>query len=256
MTLHRFYIPPAHWNPAGLVLDEAESRHATEVLRLRVGDPVAVFNGEGLLAEARISRLGKREVALDVGEVQRTAPPAARLLLAQAIPKGKNMDLVLQKATELGVSGIIPLISERTVVRLSADEGADKQEKWQRIVIEACKQCGQNFVPAVHQPVGVETFLASLPVVDLPLIAAIGPGALPLKSILADWRLSPPGTPPAAATRPSSALILIGPEGDFTPAELDRAKMAGCRPLTLGPIILRTETAAIYTLSVLVHELF
>lgn len=254
MTLHRFYIPPASWNPAGLSLDEAESRHATEVLRLRVGDSVSVFNGEGLQAEAVISRIAKREVALEPGELKRTAAPAARLLLAQAVPKGKNMDLVLQKATELGVSGIIPLISERTVVRLSVAEAADKQEKWQRIVIEACKQCGQNFLPAVSRPVALETFLASLPPVDLPLIAAIESGARSLKSILRDWRAGKSGE--AAPPLPSSALILIGPEGDFTPAELAQAKSAGCQPLTLGPIILRTETAAIYTLSILAHELF
>lgn len=265
MTLHRFYISPAYWNPSGLVLDEAEARHAAEVLRLRVGDTVAVFNGEGHLAEARIARLGKREAALEVvGEVKSTPPPAARLLLAQAIPKGKNMDLVLQKATELGVSGIIPLLTERTVVRLNPAEAADKQEKWQRIVIEACKQCGQNFLPAVHEPVLFETFLANLPPVDLSLVAAIEPGARRLKEILAAASV---GNTPAASSaadpsagspgkRPASALILIGPEGDFTPAELAQAKTAGCRPLTLGPIILRTETAAIYTLSILAHELF
>lgn len=245
MTRHRFYIPPALWNPDGLVLDEAESRHATEVLRLKAGDPVAVFNGQGTWAEAVISRTGKREVALDCTALQKTAPPGARLVLAQAIPKGKNMDLVLQKATELGAAAIIPLMTERTVVRLNTAEAADKQEKWQRIVIEACKQCGQNFLPEVHTPIAVGVFLTQLPVVDLPLIAAIGPGARTLKSILAD----------RPAHRPSSALILIGPEGDFTPSELAQAKEAGCLPLTLGPIILRTETAAICTLSILAHEL-
>lgn len=257
MTLHRFYIPPAYWNPSGLVLDEAESRHAAEVLRLRVGDTVAVFNGEGLLAEARIARLGKREAALEIiGEVRSTPPPAARLLLAQAIPKGKNMDLVLQKATELGASGIIPLLTERTVVRLSPAEAADKQEKWQRIVIEACKQCGQNHLPAVQQPVPLDAFLTNLPPVDLRLIAAIEPGARRLKEILSSQAADPAGNAGNADRRPASALVLIGPEGDFTPAELAQTKAAGCQPMTLGPIILRTETAAIYTLSILAHELF
>ncbi|RYD35539.1 MAG: 16S rRNA (uracil(1498)-N(3))-methyltransferase [Verrucomicrobiaceae bacterium] len=256
MTLHRFYIPPAQWNPSAPVLDEAESRHAAEVLRLKPGDAVSVFNGEGIQAEARISRLGKREVALEITETRSTAPPAARLLLAQAVPKGKNMDLVMQKATELGASGLIPLITERTVVRLSPEEAADKQEKWQRIVIEACKQCGQNFLPQVHRPAGLETFLSSIPSTDLRLVAAIEPGAKSLKTILSDW--SNAHAPAAAGpdARPSSALVLIGPEGDFTPAELAKIKAAGCQPLTLGPIILRTETAAIYTLSVLAHELF
>src|SRR4051812_42421303 len=102
MTRHRFYISPALWNPDGLVLDEAESRHATEVLRLKTGNPVEVFNGRGTWAEAIISRTGKREVALECTVMQQSVPPTARLVLAPAIPKGKNMDLVLQKATELG----------------------------------------------------------------------------------------------------------------------------------------------------------
>ncbi|MDB6132354.1 MAG: rsmE [Verrucomicrobiales bacterium] len=256
MTLHRFYIPPAQWNPSAPVLDEAESRHAAEVLRLKPGDAVSVFNGEGIQAEARISRLGKREVALEITETRSTTPPAARLLLAQAVPKGKNMDLVLQKATELGASGLIPLLTERTVVRLSPEEAADKQDKWQRIVIEACKQCGQNFLPQVHRPVGLETFLGSIPSADLRLVAAIEPGAKSLKTILSDWSRVHALTAAGPDGQPSSALVLIGPEGDFTPAELAKAKAAGCQPLTLGPIILRTETAAIYILSVLAHELF
>lgn len=256
MTLHRFYIPPAQWNPSAPVLDEAESRHAAEVLRLKPGDAVSVFNGEGVQADARISRMGRREVELEIMETRRSTPPAARLLLAQAVPKGKNMDLVMQKATELGASGLIPLITDRTVVRLSPEEAADKQEKWQRIVIEACKQCGQNFLPRVHRPVGLDAFLGGIPPADLRLVAAIEPGAKSLKTILSDWSSSRAQSVSHPDARPSSALVLIGPEGDFTPAELAKAKAAGCQPLTLGPIILRTETAAIYTLSVLAHELF
>jgi 16S rRNA (uracil1498-N3)-methyltransferase len=245
MTLHRFYIPPADWNETQPVLDEAESRHAANVLRLREGEIVSVFNGTGSEVHARIRQITKRSVLLETVRVLQHPPPAARLILAQAIPKGKNLDLVLQKATELGASEIIPLITHRTVARPDAAEAADKQEKWQRIASEACKQCGQNHLPLVHPPILFETFLKAIPTTKLPLIAALDPASRSLHNILS--------TQPVL---PDSALILIGPEGDFTPEETAAALTAGCLPLTLGPIILRTETAAVYALSILGHELF
>ena len=161
------------------------------------------------------------------------------------------MDLVIQKAAELGAAEIVPILSERTVVRLDEGEAADKQEKWQRIAVEACKQCGQNHLPQVQRPVTLDRFFARRPGHDLLLIAAIEPAARRLKDVLAEWSTLHPGT-----DRPVSVLVLIGPEGDFTPSEVGMAKSHGCLPLSLGPIILRTETAAIYTLSTLAHELF
>ena len=251
MTVHRFHIPPHLWNPDHLALDEAESHHCAEVLRLRQGDRVVVFNGAGTEVTAEISLLSKREVGLRALITHTTPPPAAVLTLAQAVPKGKNMDLVIQKATELGAADIVPLLSERTVVRLDEREAAEKQEKWQRIAVEACKQCGQNHLPRVRRPVTPEKFFAQQPAQDLLLIAAIEPGARRLKELLAEWRAIHSGR-----ANPASVLVLVGPEGDFTPAEVGLAKSRGCLPLSLGPVILRTETAAIYCLSTLAHELF
>ena len=210
-----------------------------------------VFNGEGTEVSARIASLSKHEVGLEVLTIQRTQPPACRITLAQAIPKGKNMELILQKATELGAAAIVPLMSQRTIVRLDAAEAADRRTKWQRVVIEACKQCGQNYVPEVAEPVTVEKFLSRPPGQDLTLIAAIDASAARLKDQLATYAAAHPDAP-----RPGRVLIMIGPEGDFTPAESSLARSAGCLPLSLGPIILRTETAALYTLSTLGHELF
>lgn len=244
MTLHRFYIDPARWDAAQLALDEAESRHASEVLRLRVGDLVSVFNGTGLEIHARLAQQNKRSTILTAESHHLSPPPAVQLLLAQAIPKGKNMDLVLQKATELGATGIFPLITERTVVRPDPAEAADKQEKWQRIVIEACKQCGQNHVPQVHLPQTLASFLTNLPSSGLRLIAALTSAAKPLHALL-----------PADTGKPPNAIILIGPEGDFTSAELEAALLSGFLPLSLGPIILRTETAAMAALTITGYEL-
>jgi 16S rRNA (uracil1498-N3)-methyltransferase len=173
----------------------------------------------------------------------------AKITLGQAIPKGKNMELIVQKATELGAAGIVPLLSERTVVALGAEEASKKQEKWQRTAVEACKQSGQNWLPEVSLPQTVEKFISSGPSADLLLIASLQPASRGIKEILAE------ATELAGGDRPASALVLIGPEGDFTPSETNQALTAGFLPLTLGPIVLRTETAAIYSLSVLAHEL-
>src|SRR5690606_31953630 len=143
-------------------------------------------------------------------------------------------------------SVIVPLLSERTVVQLDGEELEKRQQKWQRIAIEACKQCGQNWVPEIRIPMKVEAF-ARQSQDPLKLIAAICPEAQNLKAILAALD--------GDATRPAAASLMIGPEGDFTPAELSQAFSFGFAPLSLGPIILRSETAAIYALSITGHEL-
>jgi len=161
------------------------------------------------------------------------------------VPKGKNMDLIVQKAVELGAARIAPLLSDRTVVQLEGNDTDRKRSKWQAVALEACKQCGQNHLPEVSEPLTVRAFLEREEKKGLLLIASLQPDARPIKTVLAEH-----------GAAPSAATILVGPEGDFTPAEIALAKSHGCLPVTLGPIILRTETAAIYCLSVLAHELF
>jgi 16S rRNA (uracil1498-N3)-methyltransferase len=195
-----------------------------------------------------------------------TPPLRCHITLAQAIPKGKNMDLIVQKAVEIGAAEIAPLISERTIVDLDSAAAGQKQAKWQQVAIEAAKQCGQNWLPQVHTPrklkqfFDVATGLRSVPEKDtshrdvattsfnLQLIGSLQSDAVHLKKILAEYSNE-------HHERPTSVLMVIGPEGDFTPAELSLARSHGCRPITLGPIILRVETAAIYCLSVLSYEL-
>ena len=242
--MHRFYIPPHAWRVDRLRLDAAEAHHALDVLRLGAGDRLTVFNGRGEEATAEIARAGKGSLELRTLSKAKTPPLGCAITLGQAIPKGKNMDLIIEKATELGAAAIQPLLSERTIAQYEPGEAARKVEKWQRVAIEASKQCGQNWVPAIEKPLTPKELFHSPPRFDLLLIASLQPDSRPLKSVLAD-----------AGAHPRSVLVLIGPEGDFTPAEVGLAKSQGCRPITLGPIILRTETAAIYCLSVLSHEL-
>jgi 16S rRNA (uracil1498-N3)-methyltransferase len=246
--MHRFYLPPNEWNPDALVLRDAEAHHARIVLRLEAGDKVVVFNGRGREITAEIVSLGHREIALRKLHENATPPLRCRITLGQAIPKGKNMDLIVQKAVEIGAAEIVPIISDRTIVRLDEAEAAQKQTKWQTIAIEAAKQCGQNWLPEVQTPRSLAQFFAAHPRFDLQLIGSLQSDAKHLKKILADYSSE-------HGDRPTSVLMLIGPEGDFTPAELSLARTNGCQPITLGPIILRVETAAIYCLSVLSYEL-
>ncbi len=252
--MHRFYISPTVWNADDLRLDESESHHALNVLRLKAGDKVVAFNGRGVEATAEISpESAKGAVRLKIRQTARTPSLPCRITLAQAIPKGKNMDFIVQKAVELGAGEIAPLLSERVVSRLDdADDAAAKREKWQTVAIEAAKQCGQNWLPEIGLPQSPKTFFGTRGAssFDLMLIASLQSDARHLREYLADFSAA---HPPRA--RPASALVLVGPEGDFTPAELALARSAGCRPITLGPIVLRVETAALYCLSVLSYEL-
>lgn len=252
--MHRFYISPSNWNLDALALDEMESHHALNVLRLTPGEKIVVFNGRGTEATAQITGDStRREVRLKTLHKAKTPPLPCRITLAQAIPKGKNMDLIVQKATELGAAEIAPLLSERTVAKFDDGESAAaKQTKWQVTVIEAAKQCGQNWLPTVALPRAPKDFFANLGrgAFDLMLIASLQHDSKHLRGLLEEYAAGHP-----AGGRPASALILVGPEGDFTPAEIGLAKSAGCQPITLGPIVLRTETAAIYCLSVLSYEL-
>ncbi len=239
--MHRFFLP----NLQQPVLSAAEAHHALNVLRLKVGDTLNVFDGRGHEAQARVAEISKDSVRLAI--LQHSSTPALpfRITLAQAIPK-KSMDLIVQKATELGVAVIVPLASERTLVKL--DDDSKKMDRWREIALESCKQCGNNWLPEIQPPQKAHSFLASLPEYDLKLIASLQPDTKPLKTILS-------GAQTLGHTGNPSVLLLIGPEGDFTPAELNLAKSAGCLPLSLGPLVLRAETAAIYALSILHHEL-
>jgi len=241
--MHRFHLPPENWEAA--LLDADEAHHCLNVLRLSVGDRVTVFDGAGREGQAVIESASGSKAKLKISSTSTTPAPPCAITLAQAVPKGKNMDLIVQKAVELGAARIVPLLSARTVVQIDSGDATKKKEKWSAIALEACKQCGQNRLPEVAEPMTPKAFAERLEKGDLHLIASLQPDARPLKTVLKEH-----------GKTPNQVTIFVGPEGDFTPAEIALAKSHGCQPITLGPIILRTETAAIYCLSVLAHELF
>lgn len=248
--MHRFYVAPETWNSVAPMLSGSEAHHARDVLRMRAGDKLVLFNGLGCEITAEIVDLSGAEIRLRKLHEAETQPLQCRIVLGQAVPKGKNMELIVQKAVEIGTTEIAPIISDRTIVQVDSESAAEKQSKWRQVTIEAAKQCGQNWLPRVHTPRKLaELFsLVSEGSFDLRLIGSLQPDAQHLKKILADYLRE-------HEHRPRSVLMLIGPEGDFTPAELSLARRHGCRPITLGPIILRVETAAIYCLSILSYEL-
>src|SRR5438045_5998894 len=224
--MHRFYIPPEQWNPDVLVVTGAEAHHAGNVLRLEPPTKVVVFNGQGREITAEIISTESAEIRLRKLSEAETPPLRCRITLGQAIPKGKNMDLIVQKAVEIGAAEIAPLLSDRTVVRLDEESAASKQAKWQTAAIEAAKQCGQNWLPQVQTPKTLAQFFAEHRRFDLQLIGSLQSDALHLKKILAEYSRED-------GDRPASVLMLVGPEGDFTPAELSLARSqigrASCR---------------------------
>jgi 16S rRNA (uracil1498-N3)-methyltransferase len=246
--MHRFYLAPESWNADALLLTDPEAHHCRNVLRLAPGDKVVLFNGRGREVTAEISSIAAAAIVLRKLHEAQTPPLRCQITLAQAIPKGKNMDLIVQKAVEIGAAEIAPILSDRTVVRLDEESAASKQAKWQIVAIEAAKQCGQNWLPRVHVPQTMAQFFQQSRRFDLQLIGSLQSDAVHLKKILAEYSAG-------HGDRPTSVLMLVGPEGDFTPAELSLARSHGCRPITLGPIVLRVETASIYCLSVLSYEL-
>ena len=233
----RFYLPPESWDSGLLAGDEA--RHLSQVMRIKPGATVAVFDGLGRRAEAEVLTATRSEVALRVGDSQSPAQPLPAVTLAQAVPKGKNMELIVQKAVELGVARIQPLVTRHTVVQ----PGEGKSEKWRRIALEACKQCGQDTLPDIADPLPFDEWLrATSTAGGLRLIASLAPGAKSLREVL---RSHPQTT---------AATMLIGPEGDFAADETSAALSAGFLPVSLGRIVLRVETAALFCVSALRYE--
>lgn len=227
-----------------MVLGNEESYHCHRVLRKRVGDGIAVFDGEGRWAKGTVTKDTAEEVQITVEEEGRSREGLPTISLAVAIPKGKTMDLIVQKAVELGVQVIQPLVTEHTVVRLEDGSAARKRDKWQRIALEACKQCGRNVLPMVGASASLKDWLEGREEGSVGLLASLRPGVVSLKEAL---RNLPVET--------KTVELLVGPEGDFSRAESEAALAAGFQAVSFGEVILRVETAVLFGLSVLGYEL-
>mgnify|MGYP003463023065 FL=1 len=231
MRLSRFYIA-APLSLGQHALPEEQAHYIGRVLRHSAGDAVQLFDGSGQEYLGQLIEVGKKSVRVELTEQLPGQPDSPlRVHLGQGLSRGERMDWAIQKATELGVAEITPIVSERCEVRLK-DERADKRlAHWQQVAISACEQCGRSTVPLIHPPQLLADWLAQVEA-DLKLV------------------LHPVAEPLASHTKPASLAFLIGPEGGLNDNEVSQAVAANFQAARLGPRVLRTETAAAIALSV------
>jgi 16S rRNA (uracil1498-N3)-methyltransferase len=224
---HRLFVAPAQLGGSEVALTPEQGRYLQAVLRLEAGAGIEVFDGQGGRYRARLAAPGRLRIE------ERMAQQARPLdvVLVQALAKGEKFDLVVQKATELGASRILPLAAERAVVRLDPSRGQSRAERWRRIAQEAARQCGRSDVPRIDEPCGWEGVFSLLR--DDP----------DRRGLLLD----------AQERELRRLLIVVGPEGGFSPEERNRAREEGILPVALGPLVLRTETAGLAALAVVLH---
>ena len=238
MRTSRIYIDLPLQAGSELSLPADAAHHLAVVLRVKVGQPVVLFNNSGVEACAVITGADKKRVNVRVDAVElveRESP--LKIHLAIGVSRGERMDFVLQKSTELGVHAITPLFCERTEVKLSAERLQKKIEQWQKIIIGACEQSGRTRLPILHAP----TTLADCLVADVSE-----------QRFVLHHRSD--NTLVQCEEKPCSILLLIGPEGGLSDHEIQQAQQSGCAALTLGPRVLRTETAPLAAISVLQYR--
>lgn len=246
--MHRFFLAPENCHGPTLRLDGGEAHHALHVLRLKRSEPVTVLDGAGSEFLCAVESAGKDSLSLLVKEKKFHHAPPCPLTLFVAVPKGKIIEDIIPKAVELGASRIVPLLTERVVTHLDRDGAEQKREKWQHVAVEAIKQCGAAWLPQVAAPVGLKALLAGEKLPEFTLVGSLQTERRHPREWLREFQKT-------HARPPQSAGVWIGPEGDFTRAELEAIEAAGARPVTLGALTLRVETAAIYCLAFLHYEL-
>lgn len=239
--MNRFYVP-FHPDLENIWIDSSESHHIIHVKRLKTGDKLILFNGMGIECNAEIVEIKENRVKVKVNRYKTISKDnQVEIDIAFAVPKGKRSHLLTQKCSELGVHRLIPTDYERSVVKLKTDCSA-KIKKWQKIAIEASKQCGSNTITEICGVVDFENVLKGIDSYNLPLFACNQSDTYGLKKILQEY------------TDVNNIIIFIGPEGGFTQKEIEMAKKAGCRFISLGQRILRVETAAIAASAILSYH--
>ncbi len=224
---------------AAFTLPPGASRHV-QVLRLQPGDAVTLFDGQGGQWQAEVLAMGRKDVtARLLAHTALERELHTPVTLALGMPANERMDSLVEKATELGVAAIVPLVCERSVLRLAGDRAERRMAHWQAVAVAACEQSGRNRVPRIHAPQPLRDWLASAPAAGLRLVLSLADGTQPLRSRLAGH----------GAGQPVS--LLSGPEGGLSPAELAAAGAAGLLPTTLGARVLRADTAPLAALAVI-----
>lgn len=235
--MHRFYADEGGMTDGLVRLNAEDAHHAQRVLRMRVGEPAHIFCNQHRYAAEIVSM--EEGVTLRIVQELSSTEAALRITLYQGLPKADKMELIVQKAVELGACRVVPVAMSRCVVQLNAKDGAKKQERWQKIAREACKQSGRCVMMPVDTPISFKELLRCLP----EHAASIVPWEDAQGYSLPRFHQEHPGVQDVA--------IVIGPEGGMSTQEVEQMKQAACCPVTLGPRILRTETAGLAAISAL-----
>jgi 16S rRNA (uracil1498-N3)-methyltransferase len=246
--MHRFYLPPGRCAGQTLRLDGGEAHHALRVLRLKHGELVAVLDGIGNEFMCTVKDCGRNTVTLSVSLKNFVPASPCSITLLQAVPKGKIIESIIQKSVELGARRIVPILSERVVTHLDDEDAENKRDKWQNVAIEAIKQCGAAWLPKVEAPVTTGQFLARKEKFNLSLVGSLQKERRHPRDVFREFETK-------QKRLPQNVGVWIGPEGDFTLDELRAIQNSGAQPISLGNLVLRVETAAIYCLSILNYEL-
>jgi len=243
MKLPHFFVSAKQIKESRVSLSGTDAVHIAKVLRLGVGGRIVLSDGKGKSYLAMLEQVDNKGVSCTVEKEFAAVPQdLPKVTLVQGIPKGDKMDLIIQKGTELGLNGLIPLLSERVVVKLEGDKQFKRWERWRRIALEAAKQCRRPDMPEISGPKSWEQVLDALPPEAVALIPWEEETAESLKGFLQNSK------------PPEEIYVFIGPEGGFSPGEVERAQLCGVRPVTLGPRILRTETAGLAVLTMILYQ--
>ncbi|HLX96799.1 MAG TPA: RsmE family RNA methyltransferase [Verrucomicrobiae bacterium] len=248
MTAHRFYLPPEHCAGDVLRIEGREAHHALHVLRVKRGEPVVVLDGVGHEFACEVAETSRETLTLRVAQKHSIPSLPGPITLLQALPKGKIIESIIQKSVELGARRIVPLLTGRVVTQFDGKDAANKREKWQLVAIEAIKQCGAAWLPKIETPTTIEQFLAGKETFDLSLVGSLQADRRHPRVCFQEFQAR-------HGRLPQGVAVWIGPEGDFTPGELKIIQASGALPISLGRLVLRVETAAIYCLSMLNYEL-
>ncbi|MFH0772587.1 MAG: 16S rRNA (uracil(1498)-N(3))-methyltransferase [Candidatus Omnitrophota bacterium] len=236
--MSRFYVPPELVSKDRISLRGREAHHAKDVMRLKAKDEIVVFDGTGKEYEGIIDEIGRDEIVIKIKVIIEKKTGNFRLALAQAIPKLNKMDLIVEKATELGIERLIPIITERTIAQTEVSRALLKSERWKKLSVVAAKQCGRTSLPAINDIMKFKDSLSIVKDYELAVIACLHKEAKRLREALENKVVK-------------SAIVFIGPEGDFTEDEILMARSSGVVPVLLGEEILRSDTAAVSLLAVL-----
>jgi 16S rRNA (uracil1498-N3)-methyltransferase len=244
VTRPRIYLPTDMQEGNRYKLADEDRKYIGSVLRLLERDPICLFNGSGQEGEGIIDHLNGKEVSVKILRVWPVSPRTIAITLAQSLPKSGKMDFILQKATELGIHSIIPFVSRRSVPRLDRDKVAAKHGRWQKIVIEAARQCRSAHIPEVSPVVSFTEMLKSAPESSLKIIFWEEETVADIKGLLGHDH----------AKKRDACFIVVGPEGGFTADEVTSAKEMGFLSASLGRQILKTDTAALAVMAIIQYE--